>query len=250
MIQGELRRTRGNRKRAVKNVQTAIRRRLRQEGLAARVLGREKHIYSVYRKMRAKRLPLEQVLDVYGIRILVDSVDMCYRVLGSVHNLYKPRPGRFKDYIAIPKANGYQSLHTVLFGPRGLPIEVQIRSSEMHEIAESGIAAHVLYKDGNARNSVAHRRARTWMQEILEMQKTAGDPVEFIEHVKVDLFPDTVFVFTRRPRDPRARARGPPPSTSRTRSTPTSGTPARRPASTVGRPPSAPPSRPGRRWRS
>ena len=196
VIQGELRRTRGNRKRAVKNVQTAIRRRLRQEGLTAQVLGREKHIYSVYRKMRTKRLPLEQVLDVYGIRILVDSVDMCYRVLGSVHNLYKPRPGRFKDYIAIPKANGYQSLHTVLFGPRGLPIEVQIRSDEMHEIAESGIAAHVLYKDGNARNSVAHRRARTWMQEILEMQKTAGDPVEFIEHVKVDLFPDTVFVFT------------------------------------------------------
>ena len=196
VIQAELRRTRGNRKRAVKNVQTAIRRRLRQEGLEARVLGREKHIYSVYRKMRAKRLPLEQVLDVYGIRVLVESVDMCYRVLGSVHNLYKPRPGRFKDYIAIPKANGYQSLHTVLFGPRGLPIEVQIRSNEMHEIAESGIAAHILYKDGNARASVAHRRARTWMREILEMQKTAGDPVEFIEHVKVDLFPDTVFVFT------------------------------------------------------
>ena len=196
VIQAELRRTRGNRKRAVKNVQTAIRRRLRQEGLEAQVLGRDKHIYSVYRKMRAKRLPLDQVLDVYGVRVLVDSVDMCYRVLGSVHNLYKPRPGRFKDYIAIPKANGYQSLHTVLFGPRGLPIEVQIRSKEMHEIAESGIAAHVLYKDGNAKASVAHRRARTWMREILEMQKAAGDPVEFIEHVKVDLFPDTVFVFT------------------------------------------------------
>ena len=196
VIQAELRSTRGNRKRAVKNVQTAIRRRLRQEGLESRVLGREKHIYSVYLKMRAKKLPLEQVLDVYGIRVLVGSVDMCYRVLGSVHNLYKPRPGRFKDYIAIPKANGYQSLHTVLFGPRGLPIEVQIRSHEMHEIAESGIAAHVLYKDGNVRASVAHRRARNWMREILEMQKTAGDPVEFIEHVKVDLFPDTVFVFT------------------------------------------------------
>ena len=196
VIQSELRRTRGNRKRAVKNVQTAIRRRLRQEGLTARVLGREKHIYSVYQKMRDKRLPLAQVLDVYGVRVLVDSVDMCYRVLGSVHNLYKPRPGRFKDYIAIPKANGYQSLHTVLFGPSGLPIEVQIRSHEMHDIAESGIAAHVLYKDGNARASVAHRRARNWMREILEMQKTAGDPVEFIEHVKVDLFPDTVFVFT------------------------------------------------------
>ena len=174
VIQAELRQTRGNRKRSLRTVLTAIRRRLRQEGLAAQVLGRDKHIYSVYRKMRSKRLPLEQVLDVHGIRILVDSVDMCYRVLGSVHNLYKPRPGRFKDYIAIPKANGYQSLHTVLFGPRGLPIEVQIRSSEMHEIAESGIAAHVLYKDGDARNSVAHRRARTWMREILEMQKAAG----------------------------------------------------------------------------
>ena len=196
VIQNELRQTRGNRKKAVKNVQTAIRRRLRQEKLEARVLAREKHIYSVYLKMRDKRLPLAQVLDACGVRVLVESVDMCYRALGSVHNLYKPRPGRFKDYIAIPKANGYQSLHTVLFGPRGLPIEVQIRSHEMHEIAESGIAAHVLYKDGNARASVAHRRARTWMREILEMQKTAGDPVEFIEHVKVDLFPDTVFVFT------------------------------------------------------
>ena len=196
VLQAELRRTRGNRKRAVKRIQTAIRRRLRQEGLDAQVIGREKHLYSVYRKMRAKRLPLSEVLDVYGIRILVDSVDMCYRALGSVHNLYKPRPGRFKDYIAIPKANGYQSLHTVLFGPRGLPIEVQIRSAEMHEIAESGIAAHALYKNGDSRGSVAHRRTRAWMREILEMQKAAGDPVEFIEHVKVDLFPDTVFVFT------------------------------------------------------
>ena len=196
VLQAELRKTRGNRKRAVKRIQTAIRRRLRQEELEARVVGREKHVYSVYRKMRTKRLPMSEVLDVYGIRIIVDSVDMCYRALGMVHNLYKPRPGRFKDYIAIPKANGYQSLHTVLFGPRGLPIEVQIRSSEMHEIAESGIAAHALYKNGNASESVAHRRARSWMREILEMQKTAGDPVEFIEHVKVDLFPDTVFVFT------------------------------------------------------
>ena len=196
VLQAELRRTRGNRKRAVKRIQTAIRRRLRQEGLDAQVIGREKHVYSVYRKMRAKRLPLSEVLDVCGIRILVDNVDTCYRALGSVHNLYKPRPGRFKDYIAIPKANGYQSLHTVLFGPRGLPIEVQIRSNEMHEIAESGIAAHALYKNGEARGSVAHRRTRDWMREILEMQKTAGDPVEFIEHVKVDLFPDTVFVFT------------------------------------------------------
>ena len=196
VIQAELRTTRGNRKKTVKNVRTAIQRRLRQEGLKAQVLGREKHIYSVYQKMRAKRLKLAQVLDVCGIRILVENVDMCYRVLGSVHNLYKPRPGRFKDYIAIPKANGYQSLHTVLFGPRGLPVEVQIRSEEMHEIAESGIAAHVLYKDGNARETVAFRRARTWMREILEMQKAAGDPLEFIEHLKIDLFPDTVFVFT------------------------------------------------------
>ena len=196
VIRNELRRTRGDRKKTVKTVQTALRKRLREEKLEARVLGREKHIYSVYRKMRDKRLPLRQVLDACGVRVLVDSVDTCYRALGSVHNVYKPRPGRFKDYIAIPKANGYQSLHTVLFGPRGTPIEVQIRSHEMHDIAESGIAAHVLYKDGNPRASVAHRRARTWMREILEMQKTAGDPVEFIEHVKVDLFPDTVFVFT------------------------------------------------------
>ncbi len=196
VLQEKLRETRGNRRRAVKRIQTAIRRRLRQEGLEGRVLGREKHVYSVYRKMREKRLALAKVLDVYGVRVLVQNVDMCYRVLGCVHNLYKPRPGRFKDYIAIPKSNGYQSLHTVLFGPDGLPLEVQIRSEEMHAIAESGIAAHALYKQGGARENAAHRRAQAWMREILEIQKTAGDPVEFIEHVKVDLFPDTVFVFT------------------------------------------------------
>lgn len=200
VLQKELRRTRGGRRRIVQQVRKAIARRLRLENLEGKVIGREKFVYSVYRKMRTKHLPLHEVLDVCGIRIIVPDVDACYRALGCVHNLYKPRPGRFKDYIAIPKANGYQSLHTVLFGPHSIPLEVQIRSEEMHEVAESGIAAHALYKskdrEDGAEDNTAHRRARTWVRELLEMQKAAGDPVEFIEHVKVDLFPETVFVFT------------------------------------------------------
>jgi GTP pyrophosphokinase len=195
VIQGELRRTRGNRKRAVKNVQTAIRRRLRQEGLAARVLGREKHIYSVYRKMRAKRLPLEQVLDVYGIRILVDSVDMCYRVLGSVHNLYKPRPGRFKDYIALAKPNMYQSLHTTVLGPNARRIEIQIRTHDMHRVAEEGIASHWRYKEGKALQVTDIQRF-TWLTQLLEWQQNLSNPQEFLHSLKEDLFPGEVYVFT------------------------------------------------------
>jgi RelA/SpoT family (p)ppGpp synthetase len=196
LLTAELKRARGHRKQVIKRISTAIKRRLRQEDLTGQVVGREKHLYSLYSKMVEKRLSFTDVLDVYAFRIIVDSVDMCYRVLGSIHNLYKPVPGRFKDYIAIPKANGYQSLHTVLFGPYGVPIEVQIRTAEMHEVAEAGIAAHWEYKDGEAGDSVAHKRARVWLKELLEMQQTAGNSIEFIEHVKVDLFPDEVYVFT------------------------------------------------------
>jgi len=196
VLASEIKRARGHRKQIVKRIETAIRRRLRQEGLAGAVIGREKHMYSLYLKMRQKRLSFSEVLDVYAFRILVDSVDMCYRVLGNVHNLYKPVPGKFKDYIAIPKSNGYQSLHTVLFGPYGVPIEVQIRTNDMQAVAESGIAAHSLYKTDEKGDSVAQKRARTWLRELLEMQQAAGDSVEFIENVKVDLFPDEVYVFT------------------------------------------------------
>jgi len=159
-------------------------------------VGREKHLYSIYRKMRQKNLPFAEVFDVYAFRIMVDKVDSCYRVLGAVHNLYKPVPGKFKDYIAIPKTNGYQSLHTVLFGPYGVPIEVQIRTEDMDKVAEAGIAAHWLYKSGDSSSASAHARAREWLRGLLEMQKNAGNSMEFLENVKIDLFPDEVYVFT------------------------------------------------------
>jgi RelA/SpoT family (p)ppGpp synthetase len=197
VLAAEVRKARGHRKEVVQKIELAIRRRLRQEGLPGEVVGREKHLFSLYRKMRAKGASFAEVMDVYAFRITTETVDDCYRVLGAVHNLYKPMPGRFKDYIAIPKANGYQSLHTVLFGPFGVPIEVQIRTREMHEVAEAGIAAHWLYKGGGGAAG-AHKRAREWLRELLEIQRDAGNPAEFIENVKVDLFPDEVYVFTPR----------------------------------------------------
>ncbi len=188
----------GHRKEIISQLETRIRNRLLEDGIKARVLGRSKHLWGIYKKMRDKRLPFKEVYDVYAMRIVVDSVDTCYRVLGMVHGLYKPIIGRFKDYIAIPKANGYQSLHTVLFGPYGVPIEVQIRTYEMHMMAEAGVAAHWLYKaPGNQGNS-AHKRAREWLQKLLDMQRRAGNSVEFLESVKMDLFPDEVYVFTPR----------------------------------------------------
>jgi guanosine-3',5'-bis(diphosphate) 3'-pyrophosphohydrolase len=187
---------RGNRKEILNKIRNALKRRLRQEKIKADVKGREKHVYSIYKKMKEKHLSFSEVHDVYGFRLVVDTVDTCYRVLGTVHNLYKPVPNKFKDYIAIPKANGYQSLHTVLFGPYGLPIEVQIRTSEMDAVAEAGVAAHWLYKSSDGRTSFAHQRAREWLRGVLEMQKQAGNSEEFLEHVKVDLFPDVVYVFT------------------------------------------------------
>ncbi len=198
ILKGEVKKARGHRKEIIKKIKTAIKRRLRQERLHGDVKGREKHLYSLYKKMRNKHLSFAEVLDVYAFRIIVDKVDTCYRILGAIHNLYKPVPGKFKDYIAIPKANGYQSLHTVLFGPYGVPIEVQIRTQEMHQLAQAGIAAHWLYKSEGDKASVAHKRARQWMRELLEMQKSAGNSLEFIENVKVDLFPDEVYVFTPR----------------------------------------------------
>jgi GTP pyrophosphokinase len=171
---------------------------MRQEKLPVEIIGREKHLFGIYEKMRRNKLTFNEVYDVYAFRILVDDVDNCYRALGVVHNLYKPVPGKFKDYIAIPKTNGYQSLHTVLFGPYGVNIEVQIRTKEMNDVAEAGIAAHWLYKSGkkSGDRSGAHRKAREWLQSIMEMQQTAGNPQEFLDNVKVDLFPDAVYIFT------------------------------------------------------
>ncbi len=188
----------GHRKELITTINNSFGARLVEMGINAEIKSRKKHLYSLYNKMRYKRIPFSKVLDVYAVRVLVDSVDECYRVLGIVHNLFKPIPGRFKDYIAIPKSNGYQSLHTALYGPHGIPMEVQIRTHEMDLFAESGIAAHWLYKapDDETRVNSAHARARDWLTGILEMQQTAGDSLEFLENIKVDLFHDEVYVYT------------------------------------------------------
>jgi len=187
---------RGHRKEVLNKIDAAIKRRVVQENLPARILSREKHLYSLYRKIRDKTLSFEEIYDVYAFRIIVEDVDACYRALGIMHNLYKPVPGKFKDYIAIPKANGYQSLHSILFGPYGVPIEVQIRTEDMNKVAESGVAAHWVYKSNEENIDQMHAGAREWMRELLEMQTRAGNSLEFLENVKIDLFPDAVYVFT------------------------------------------------------
>lgn len=196
VLAAQIKRARGHRKQVIRKIETGIKRRLRQEDLPGKVSGREKHLYSLYKKMRDKGLSFSDVLDVYAFRIIVDSADGCYRVLGAIHNLYKPVPGKFKDYIALPKANGYQSLHTVLFGPYAVPIEIQIRTDAMEAVAEAGIAAHWKYKAGDTGGNTAQKRAREWIKELLEMQKQAGDPIEFLENVKVDLFAREIYVYT------------------------------------------------------
>ena len=158
--------------------------------------GREKNLYSIYRKMQEKQLSFSEVLDIYAFRVIVNDIPSCYLALGALHSLYKPIPGKFKDYIAIPKSNGYQSLHTTLFGPYGTPIEVQIRTRDMHRVAESGVASHWMYKSGDASLDMARQRTHQWLQDILDIQAETGDAVEFFEHIKIDLFPDEVYVFT------------------------------------------------------
>ena len=195
-IEAARRAARGNRRELVEKIRTQIEKALGQDGHEATVLGREKHLYSIYRKMRAKKKSFSEIMDIYAFRIIVDSVDRCYRVLGCIHSLYKPVPGEFKDYIAIPKANGYQSLHTVVMGMHGVPIEIQIRTAEMEDMANNGIAAHWLYKSDAERGNGSHARARQWVQGLLEMQQRAGNSLEFIENVKIDLFPDEIYVFT------------------------------------------------------
>ena len=185
-----------NRKEVVVEIHQAIEVRLEKERLNAKVKSREKHLWSIYRKMREKKRSFRDIMDVFAFRLIVDSVDDCYRTLGIIHNVFKPVPGEFKDYIAIPKANGYQSLHTVLVGMHGVVIEVQIRTAEMEAMASYGIAAHWEYKAGQSNIDVNQRRASRWVQGLLDMQRQAGDSLEFLEHVKADLFPDEVYVFT------------------------------------------------------
>ena len=195
-ISAAVKNVRGNRKEILSKIETSIAACLEREDLPGRCAGREKHLYSIYEKMRSQRKSFSEIMDVYAFRIVVDRVDTCYRVLGTVHSLYKPVPGRFKDYIAIPKANGYQSLHTTLFGMHGVPIEIQIRTEEMEAMANNGIAAHWLYKSSEDLPSNPHVRAREWVNGLLDMQKNAGNSLEFIENVKIDLFPDEIYLFT------------------------------------------------------
>jgi GTP pyrophosphokinase len=187
---------RGNRREVVGKVLEAIKKKLEHGKIEAGVQGREKHLYSIYRKMREKKLSFANVLDVFGFRIIVKDVPSCYLALGALHALYKPIPGGFKDYIAIPKANGYQSLHTKLFGQFGSPLEIQIRTQDMHKIAEAGVASHWLYKSTDASLNELQQKTHQWLQSLLEIQSGSGDSVEFLEHVKFDLFPDEVYVFT------------------------------------------------------
>jgi RelA/SpoT family (p)ppGpp synthetase len=196
VLERELKRARGNQKEFLGKIAETFKGALKKADIEGSVEGREKHLYSIYKKMQNKKISLNEMVDVYGFRIIVENADVCYRVLGLVHSVYKPMPGRFKDYIAIPRVNGYQSLHTTLFGPNGVPIEVQIRSEQMHRVAESGIAAHWKYKSGgDTFGGVEHDRAREWLASLVQIQE-GGSSEEFLESVKVDLFPDKVYVFT------------------------------------------------------
>ncbi len=187
---------RGNRREMIGRTLEAMKKKLAEGGISASVQGREKHVYSTYRKMIEKRPSFSEVHDIFGCRVIVADVPSCYLALGTLHGLYKPIPGKFKDYIAIPKGNGYQSIHTDLIGPYGVPVEVQIRTEQMHRLAESGVASHWIYKDDTDKLSDLQKQTHRWLQSLLEIQHQSGDPHEFLEHVKVDLFPDEVYVFT------------------------------------------------------
>ncbi len=197
VLSDSIKRVHGNRKRMLREIENNICEALSRNGLSqGQVLGRRKNLCSIYKKMRFKKISFNDVMDVFGFRVVVQDVDACYRVLGIVHSLYKPVPERFKDYIAMPKANSYQSLHTTLFGPYGIPIEIQIRTDDMDKIAENGVAAHWRYKAGSDHAKDAQLKAVKWVQGLLEMQHNTASSLEFIESVKSDLFPDEVYVFT------------------------------------------------------
>ena len=196
VIESAVKRARGNRKEIIEKILQASRMAFAKANLEVDLRGREKTLYSIYNKMRIKHVSFSQVLDVYAFRVTVNSIDECYRSLGILHSLFKPMPGKFKDYIAIPKLNGYQSLHTTLLGPSGVPVEFQIRTADMHAIAEAGVAAHWAYKDGSPDMSEVQNRAHQWLQSLIDIQDSSGDSQEFLEHVKIDLFPDAVYVFT------------------------------------------------------
>lgn len=187
---------RGNRKEMIQKIHSEIEGRIAEAGITGRVIGREKNLFAIYNKMKNKEQRFHTIMDIYAFRVITDNVDTCYRALGQVHSIYKPRPGRIKDYIAVPKANGYQSLHTSMVGPHGVPVEVQIRTEDMEQMANKGVAAHWSYKEGDNSSTTAQIRAQRWMQSLLELQQSAGSSFEFIENVKSDLFPNEIYVFT------------------------------------------------------
>ena len=195
VLENALKKSKGSQRQIVKRISDQFGKAMTEDGIEGEVIGREKHLYSIYRKMAEKKRVLSDVVDVYGFRIIVEDVSTCYQTLGLVHQLYKPMPGRFKDYIAIPRINGYQSLHTTLFGPKGLPLEVQIRTRDMDRVAESGVASHWIYKADEKSDATPQRRAREWLSNLAELQQS-GTSEEFLESVKVDLFPDKIYVFT------------------------------------------------------
>jgi RelA/SpoT family (p)ppGpp synthetase len=195
VLENTLKKSKGSQRQIVKRISDQLAKAMAEDGIKGDIIGREKHLYSIYKKMAEKKRVLSDVVDVYGFRIIVDDVSTCYQTLGLVHQLYKPMPGRFKDYIAIPRINGYQSLHTTLFGPKGLPLEVQIRTRDMDRVAESGVAAHWIYKAGEKSDASPQRRAREWLSNLAELQRS-GTSEEFLESVRVDLFPDKIYVFT------------------------------------------------------
>jgi RelA/SpoT family (p)ppGpp synthetase len=195
VLEKTLKKSKGNQRQIVNRISSRLQKAMAEEGIEGDVYGREKHLYSIYKKMAEKKRSLSDVVDVYGFRIIVNDVNTCYQTLGLVHQMYKPMPGRFKDYIAIPRINGYQSLHTTLFGPKGLPLEVQIRTRQMDRVAESGVASHWLYKADDKSGATPRRRAGEWLSNLAELQES-GTPEEFLESVKVDLFPDKIYVFT------------------------------------------------------
>ena len=185
---------RGNRKLLMTKIQSEVTKKLNSESIKSQTRAREKHAYGIYKKMKSKELKFSQIHDIFGVRIITESVDLCYRALGCIHNLYKPIPGRFKDYIAIPKSNGYQSLHTAVLGPHNLPMEFQIRTSDMDYLAQSGIAAHWVYKSKTSISKLS--REQQWLNNLLDIQKQAGDPTELLGSIKEDLNPGKVYVFS------------------------------------------------------
>lgn len=196
-IKSAVEKARGNRRELTQRIEQDLQKALDALSIPyEHVFGRQKHLYSLYRKMKQKKAAFSEIVDVFAFRVITENIDACYRVVGALHRTYKPVPQRFKDYIGIPKVNGYQSLHTTLFGPFGVPLEVQIRTQEMDKVADNGVAAHWIYKSAGTEVNEAQLRAREWVQRLLDLQKNTGDSLEFIENVKIDLFPDEVYVFT------------------------------------------------------